>query len=47
MIHDPELIEHVGKQTEAFNRDAPLEEKVALLEKIQRRKAELALINKS
>ena len=41
MIHDPELIEHVGKQTEAFNRNAPLEEKVAILEKILKRQAEL------
>jgi hypothetical protein len=41
MIHDPELIEHVGKQTEAFNSNAPLEEKIAILEKIQKRQAEL------
>ena len=42
MIRDPVLIDLVGQQTIAFNRDASENEKVALLEKIQARKIELA-----
>lgn len=42
MIHDPVLADLVQQQTEEFNRDAPVEKKVALLEKIQARQKELA-----
>ena len=41
MIRDSVLIGQVDEQTEAFNRNAPIEETVAILEKIQKRQAEL------
>ena len=47
MIRDKVLTGLVEKQTEAFNRDAPMDEKVTLFEKIQKRQAELKLLNNS
>jgi len=47
MIRDSVLIGLVNEQTEAFNRNAPIEEKVIILEKIQARKIELAELNNS
>jgi len=44
MIHDPVLTDLVQQQTEKFNSDAPEQEKVALLEKIQKRQKELVLL---
>jgi hypothetical protein len=41
------MIRLVQEQAELFNRDAPEEEKVALLERIRKRQAELKDQNKS
>ena len=41
MIHDPEIQGLVQEQTDLFNRDAPEEKRVVVLEKIQKRQAEL------
>jgi hypothetical protein len=38
---DPVLADLVRQQTELFNRDAPVEEKVAIKEKIDARKRDL------
>jgi len=42
MIRDPVMIDLVDQQIDAFNRDATMEEKIALLERIQKRQRELA-----
>ena len=41
-IRDPQMIDLVEQQIDAFNRDASVDEKIALLERIQKRQAELA-----
>jgi hypothetical protein len=42
MIRDKAMIDLVDAQIDAFNRDAPADEKIALLERIQKRQRELA-----
>jgi len=42
---DPVLADLVQQQTDLFNRNAPVEEKVALKKKIDDRKVELRALN--
>ena len=41
MITDPVLLDLTRQQTELFNRDASEEERVAVMERIQKRQEEL------
>jgi hypothetical protein len=41
VISDPVLQDLTRQQTDLFNRDAPEEERVALMERIQKRQEEL------
>jgi hypothetical protein len=45
MWADPVLVDLVRQQTDAFNRDASVDEKMALKEKIDARKRQLAAEN--